>query len=98
MMALQSPCPTLCPEEEEPLQKLGSCCAGSEQCDPGIQASCSCVSGGASPTSIAPSALPQLQTPSASFSPCRPRGPEPSLWGQPAPLPTSPLAVGIPFS
>ena len=41
MIALQLPCPTLCPEEEEPLQKPGSCCAGSEQCDPGIQASCS---------------------------------------------------------
>ena len=41
MMAFQLPCPTLCPEEEEPLQKPGSCGAGSEQCHPGIQASCS---------------------------------------------------------
>lgn len=65
----------LCPKEEEPPQKPGSCCAGSEQCDPGIQVSWSCrLSRGPVRPQQPPSALPQLRTPSTSFSPCRLRG------------------------
>ena len=66
---------TPCPKEEEPPQKPGSCCAGSEQGDRGIQASWSCrLSRGPVRPQQPPSALPQLRTPSTSFSPCRLRG------------------------
>lgn len=66
---------TPCPKEEEAPQKPGSCCAGSEQGDRGIQASWSCrLSRGPVRPQQPPSALPQLRTPSTSFSPCRLRG------------------------